>query len=107
MKRSRVPGTTGRTLRTLFVLPDPDQAGLTPGERLALTLRRDASISGVCVCGATAKPIRYRKGQIMQLPFEHEHDCPAADGPHLERMVKRLGSALQYRAVIAEIEVAA
>jgi hypothetical protein len=39
--------------------------------------------------------------------MEHEHDCPAADGPHLQALVDRLGGELSYETVVAELEVAA
>jgi hypothetical protein len=37
----------------------------------------------------------------------HESDCPAADGPHLDALVRRLGARLEYESVVIEIEVAA
>jgi hypothetical protein len=39
--------------------------------------------------------------------MEHEHDCPAADGPHLQALVDRLGGELSYETVVVELEVAA
>ena len=107
VKRARVPGMSRRTVRALILVPDPEQAGLTQAERLALRLRRDASINGSCVCGAIAPPIRYRSGEVVSVTMLHEHDCPAADGPHLDRLAVRLGSRLVYQTIRAEIEVGA
>lgn len=38
----------------------------------------------------------------------HEPDCPAADGPHLDRMLERLGGrlAIKYEPIVVELEVA-
>jgi hypothetical protein len=37
----------------------------------------------------------------------HEADCPAADGPTLERMVERLGghAAIAFEPIVVELEV--
>jgi hypothetical protein len=107
--RPRVPGTPGRRrLKTLFVVVDPEQPGLLPAERLALRLRRDATVSGVCACGAIRPLLRPgRVGGVVHAVVLHESDCPAADGPHLRRLAARLGPAIQYAFVEAEIEVAA
>jgi hypothetical protein len=37
----------------------------------------------------------------------HESDCPAADGPFLDALVRRLGDQLEHEAIIVEVEVAA
>jgi hypothetical protein len=75
-------------MNVLFLLPDPDQPGLTDAERLGLRVRNDASITGQCACGA-----------IMTLDgMEHEHDCPAVS-PLIERLARRLGDAGRYIAV--------
>ena len=104
---SRIPGTYARRVRTLMVVPSPDSPGLTTAERLALTLRRDATVSGRCACGATLPRIRYRPGRVVHAAIEHEPDCPAADGPHLQQMAARLGGRLRYDHVLIELEVAA
>lgn len=106
---SRVPGTYAqpRRVRTLLVVPSPNTPGLTAAERLALMLRRDANIAGRCVCGATFPRVRYRHGGVLHAVMTHASDCPAADEPTLSRMVDRLGAALEYEAVVVDLEVAA
>jgi hypothetical protein len=96
-----------RRERGLCVVPSPNSPGLTTAERLALTLRRDATISGRCACGATMPRVRARRGEVVHAAMRHEPECPAADGPHIEALVRRLGNALQYDQVIIEFEVAA
>jgi hypothetical protein len=98
---------TARVVRVLFLLPSPTQPGLTDAERVALTLRRDATITRRCVCGATAALPRVRPGEVAHYWMAHEPDCPAADGPHLERLVRRLGANLKYEPIVVEMEVAA
>ena len=101
---ARIPGTTStRRVRTLVIVPSPSQAGLSAAERLALTLRRDATVSGRCVCGAVAPRIRARRGETVHYAFHHERDCPAADGPHFQALASRLGDALQYEYVVVEV----
>jgi hypothetical protein len=39
--------------------------------------------------------------------MRHEPDCPAADGPQLEALARRLGDALEYESIVVELEVAA
>jgi hypothetical protein len=108
-RRSRVPGTRRRTVRALVLVPDPTQPGLTPAERLALTLRAEATATGRCACGATRPPIRARRGEYVEVAIVHRHDCPAADGPHIDRLVARLGGegSVLYAAVVVDVEVAA
>lgn len=104
---SRIPGTrSSRRVRALVIVPSPSQAGLSAAERLALTLRRDASVSGRCICGAVAPRIRARRGEVTHIPMMHEADCPAADGPHLYALAARLGDAIEYEYIVAELEVA-
>jgi hypothetical protein len=64
-------------------------------------------VTGRCVCGATAPRPRARRGEVTHYAMEHEHDCPAADGPHLQTLVERLGAELAYETVVVELEVAA
>jgi hypothetical protein len=106
-KPPRVPATRTQPIRALIIVPDPDQPGLTRAERLALTLRRDATASGRCACGATAPRVRAQPGAVNHRTMRHEHDCPAADGPVLEAMVERLGSRLEYVYAIVEFRRAA
>jgi hypothetical protein len=94
-------------VRALVIVPSPSQAGLSAAERLALTLRRDATVSGSCVCGAVAPRIRARRGETVHFAFQHEHDCPAADGPHLDALAARLGDELAFEMVVVQVEVAA
>lgn len=105
---SRVPGTFsgGRRVKTLFVLPSPDTPGLTVGEQLALTVRRDATLSGRCACGATRPAVKIRRGRARDVAMEHERDCPAVSAT-LDVLVRRLGRALEYEAITVELEVAA
>ncbi len=105
---SRVPGTfTSRRMRALFVIPSPESPGLDPTERIKLQLRRDATIAGRCVCGARYPRVRARRGVVTHLAMVHQDDCPAADGPHLEQLVRRLGDRLEWQTVVVEFEVAA
>lgn len=90
-----------------MVVPSPTTPGLTAGERLALTLRRDATVSRRCVCGAAMSRARVRRGEIVHVAIAHEADCPAADGPHFNRLIRRLGDRLEWESVVVELEVAA
>ncbi|HEY8645035.1 MAG TPA: hypothetical protein VIL77_04070 [Gaiellaceae bacterium] len=104
---SRIPGTrSSRRVRALFLLPSPDQPGLSAAERLALTLRREATVSGRCVCGAVAPRVRARRGEVTHVAMVHESDCPAANSC-LQALAARLGDALTYEYVVVELEVAA
>ncbi len=109
-RRPRVHGTfhPRSTVRALYLVPSPDTPGLTAAERLALTLRRDATVAGRCVCGATFPPIRVVRGEAVDATMEHENDCPAANGPVFDRMLERLGGrrALRWESVVVEREVA-
>jgi hypothetical protein len=68
----------------------------------------DATITGCCACGATLPRIRVRRGKAVQhVAMEHEPDCPAADGPYLAALLRRLGERLEYAAIAVEVEVAA
>jgi hypothetical protein len=96
-----------RRERALYVVPSPATPGLSAAERLALTLRRDATVSGRCACGATMPPVRVRRGELVHLAMLHEPDCPAADGPLLDALVDRLGTRLEFESLVVEIEVAA
>jgi hypothetical protein len=58
-----------RKQRRLYLLPDA-------AERLALTVRNDASLTGRCACGAEGELVHLAP-RIAELRFEHEHDCPA------------------------------
>lgn len=106
MKRARVPGTAARRVRALFVVPSPAAPGLTAAERLALTLRRDATIAGRCACGAVAPKARVKKGSIVVVPIEHAEDCPAASRV-VDELARRLGDQVEYELVGVEVEVAA
>jgi|SRR5579862_5940776 len=108
MKQSRVPGAyTRRPVRALYLVPSPATPGLTAAERLALTLRRDATVSGRCACGATMASARIGAGGVTRATLAHEPDCPAADGPLLEHLAARLGDRLCMEAVVLELEGAA
>jgi hypothetical protein len=107
VKQPRVPGMRNRTVRALMLVPSPDQPGLTSAERLALSLRRDATVTGRCICGAVAPRVRARWGEVTHYSMLHESGCPAADGPHLRALARRLGSDLAYETVVVELEVAA
>src|SRR5213079_1834287 len=96
----------GRRERALYVVPSPATPGLSAPERLALTLRRDATISGRCACGALLPRIRIRRGELVHAAMEHEADCPAAGGPRVEALVRRLGAELEHEAIIVELEIA-
>jgi hypothetical protein len=106
-RQSRMPGMRARRERVLYLVPSPATPGLSTSELLALTLRRDATVSGRCACGAVRPCIRYRRGEVVHFAMEHETDCPAGDGPHLEALVRRLGAQLEHEAIIVEIEIAA
>jgi hypothetical protein len=88
------------------IVPSPSQPGLSPAERLALTVRRDATMRGACACGARAEPAQVRGGGVAVMPLLHMDDCPAVS-PLLERLAGRLGDRGVYELVVAEIEVAA
>jgi hypothetical protein len=109
-RRPRVPGSfePRRKVRALYLVPSPNMPGLTAAERVALTLRRDATIAGRCACGATFPRVVVRRGRHVDVEMRHEPDCPAADGPHLVRMLERLGgpTALAYETVVVELDVA-
>ena len=55
----------------------------------------------------TAFMVRANRATLNHAAMVHEEDCPAADGPHLLRLVERLGPDLAYELVTAEVEVAA
>jgi hypothetical protein len=96
------PLSRRRPIRALYVCPSPDTPGLTPAERLALTIRRDATVTGRCARGATMRVDG--KGAVVHAVMEHEEDCPAADGPHLRRLAERLGDRLRSDFVVVELE---
>jgi hypothetical protein len=84
--------------RALALLPAP-AANATPAVRLGLRLRREASLTGRCACGAVAadfeittdgmKPAATtRPGGAYIRSMAHEHDCPAV-APELERAAHR------------------
>jgi hypothetical protein len=109
----RVPGMHRQKLRALVLVPSPDQPGLTEAERIALRLRAEATATGRCVCGAHWKPTRkIRRGAVVHVRMLHESDCPAADGPHLQRLAERLGDSILYDSIlydsiVVEFKVAA
>lgn len=107
-RRPRVPASRRqpRTVRALVIVADPDAAGLIPPERLALQLRREATITGRCACGAVAPPVRIRQGKVTHWPVEHEHDCPAASAA-VDRLAARLGDRVLYQTLVVDLEVAA
>lgn len=106
---SRVPGTycSRRPMRALYLVPSPTTPGLTAAEQVALRLRRDATVAGVCACGARFPRVRCRRGVVAKVAMIHEVDCPAADGPHFDQLVRRLGDRLEWETVVVEFEVAA
>jgi hypothetical protein len=88
---------TGRP-HALALLPAP-AANATPAVRLGLRLRREASLTGACACGAVAtdfeittdgmKPAAtIRPGGVYVRAVAHEPDCPAVS-PELERAAQR------------------
>jgi hypothetical protein len=101
-RRSRVAPTRA-AMRAVVLVPSPTQPGLSEAERLALRLRRDANIAGACACGARFGSLRVRPGRIAHPVMRHRVDCPAGDGPTLERLAGRLGDALEYEAVVVEL----
>jgi hypothetical protein len=92
-------------VRVLHIIPDVSQPGLTEAERLALTVRNDASVSGACACGARSSPNRATrralKGELVVFPMVHRPDCPAIS-PVLEELVDRLGPDLRFRPLVRE-----
>lgn len=104
---SRVPPTRReRVVRAVYVLPSTTQPGLTEAERVALTVRNAATLTGRCACGATAPRPSAVAGQITHQLLVHEDACPAAS-PVLGRLAERLGPDLVYDLVPVEIEAAA
>ena len=55
--------------RGLYLLPDPDQPGLTETERLAIMVRNSATLTGKCARGATIPPPKVKpvKGAIIRV----------------------------------------
>jgi hypothetical protein len=108
VKRARVPAMPSRrTVRAVYILPDPNQPGLLERDRIALRIRNDATISGTCACGATSGPVRYRAGETRMLEMEHEPGCPATSNA-IEQLVDRIGpTKLLYLPIVVDLEVAA
>lgn len=90
-------------MRAIVVVPDPNQPGLTPAERLALQVRVDALLAGRCACGARGT-IHATEHGLAIAGFAHEPDCPAIS-PALERLAARLGERLAYLELRAELHV--
>jgi hypothetical protein len=104
---ARVPPTRSRTFKTLGIIPDPLQPGLSAAEREAITVRNRATIELTCPrCGARAPKARIRRGEVKIVPIVHEVGCLAAS-PLIEEAAERLGSSLRYTTVVYELQVAA
>jgi hypothetical protein len=73
-RRPHVPPT--RRLRTLVLVPEPRE-GATVAERIALTVRNSATLSGWCICGATPEDVQELASGVYCVVFHHEDDCPA------------------------------
>jgi hypothetical protein len=76
-RRSRIPGTSSKPARVLWVLPSiPDD--LDPATKNGLAIRNAASTSGVCPdCGARGQIVGPDADGCWHLVFEHENDCGA------------------------------
>jgi hypothetical protein len=72
-RRPHVPPT--RWPRTLVLVPEPCE-GATAAERIALTVRNSATLTGRCACGATPDVEELAPG-VYRAVFRHEDDCPA------------------------------
>lgn len=69
--------------------------------QLALRLRNEATLTGRCACGAVGETFEVlddgslvpaaeiAPGGLYYTRFEHEHDCPAGDGPYLDAALDR------------------
>jgi hypothetical protein len=75
VKRHRIPGTSSRPRRALYLLPEiPDDA---PDQlKNALGIRNACATEGVCPdCGARGEIHGPDEHGIMHLVFRHEDNC--------------------------------
>jgi hypothetical protein len=73
-RRPHVPPTRRRP-RMLAIVREPRE-GATAAERIALTVRNSATLTGKCACGATPDVEELAPG-VYRAVFRHEDDCPA------------------------------
>jgi hypothetical protein len=73
-RRPHVPPT--RKPRALVLVPEAREDA-TAAERLALTVRNAANLTGRCACGATPEDVQELAPGIYRAVFRHEDDCPA------------------------------
>jgi hypothetical protein len=108
-RTGRIPGTsaTRRTVSALVLVADPQQNGLTDRERIALTLRADATATGRCACGAVWPRLRLKRGKVTHATMLHAADCPAASIDVLSALAARLGPSLKFAALRVELKQAA
>jgi hypothetical protein len=74
-RRPHVPPTRRRP-RVLVLVRDPRE-GATAAERIALTVRNEATLTGRCICGATPEDVQELGPGVYRAVFRHEDDCPA------------------------------
>jgi len=88
MTRRRIPPG----LRVVIV-PDLESPRLTIAERMALSVRNAATVSGRCACGAVIQglPDELVPGEFTHVRMVHEDDCPAISNAAL-RGARKLGS---------------
>jgi hypothetical protein len=74
-RRPRIPGTSSRPRRTLWLLPEiPDDA--PEAFKNALAIRNACNIQGVCPdCGAQGEIRGPDAHGSLHLVFEHENGC--------------------------------
>ena len=78
-------------LRAVAIVSDAGGPGLTSAERVALTIRNDATATGRCACGATWElPVALIPGTINRGRMIHEDDCPAIS-PAAFRAISKSG----------------
>jgi hypothetical protein len=78
---SRIPGTSSRPLRALYLLPEiPDDA---PEElKNAIAIRNACATEGRCPsCGARGELTGPDEHGVLHLTFRHENDCGVLSDP--------------------------
>lgn len=76
-------------MKDILVVSDSDPAEAHgEAERLALTVRLDATASLVCACGARARVIEQELSGVTHAVMEHENNCPAVS-PVANRAMRR------------------
>jgi hypothetical protein len=73
-RRPHVPPT--HRPRMLVLVPELRE-GATAAERIALTVRNSATLTGRCICGATPEGVQELAPGVYRAVFRHEDDCPA------------------------------